>query len=120
VPVSGEWFSGTSRLWAERLKARDEARTQVIARYGVSNGWLDGQATVTSHLYRKGCVYYVSTYLDEASQQMLLDHISQTAVIRPVMETPVGVEARKRVNANGEEIFIVINHERKEQQVHLP
>jgi hypothetical protein len=51
---------------------------------------------------------------------MLLDHISQAAVIRPVMETPVGVEVRKRVNANGEEIFIVINHERKEQQVHLP
>ena len=51
---------------------------------------------------------------------MLLNHISQAAIIRPVMETPVGVEAWKRVNANGEEIFIVINHERKEQPVHLP
>ncbi len=51
---------------------------------------------------------------------MLLDHITQAAVIRPVMETPVGVEARKRVNTKGEEIFIVINHEREERQVYLP
>jgi beta-galactosidase len=120
VPVSGEWFSGSSRLWAERLKVRDEARTQVIARYGVSNGWLDGQAAVTSHLYGKGCVYFIGAYLDEASQQLLLNRIAQAAVIRPVMETPVGVEARKRVNAKGEEIFFVINHEREERQVHLP
>ena len=63
---------------------------------------------------------FTGAYLDEVSQQLLLDRIAQAAVIQPVMETPVGVEARKRVNAKGEEIFIVINHERKEQQVLLP
>ncbi len=120
VPVSGEWFRGTSRLWAERLKVQDEARTQVIARYGTSNGWLDGQAAVTSHLYGKGCVYFIGAYLDEDSQQLLLDRIAKAAGIRPVMETPVGVEVRKRINAKGEEIFIVINHKREERQVRLP
>jgi len=120
VPVTGKWFSGSSRLWAERLKVCNDPRTQVIARYGTSNGWLDGQAAVTSHLYGKGCVYFIGAYLDEASQQLLLDRIAQASGIRPALETPVGVEARKRVNARGEEIFIVINHERKEHLVHLP
>ena len=120
VPVSGTLFSGTSSVWAERLKIKDEANVQVLARYGESNGWLDGQPAVTSHSYGKGCIYFIGAYLDEASQQVLLDHISQAARVRPVMQTPPGVEARKRINARGEEITIFINHERKGQAVSLP
>jgi beta-galactosidase len=120
VPVSGAWLSGTSRLWAERLKVRKDAGVQVLARYGESNGWLDGQAAVTFHPYGKGCVYFIGVFLDETSQQLLLDHIVHAAGIQPVIETPPGVEARERINSNGDEIFIVINHERKEQQIHLP
>jgi beta-galactosidase len=120
VPVSGEWLAGTSRLWAERLRVRDEAGTQVIARYGESNGWLDGHPAVTVHPHGQGRVVFVGAYLDEVSQQSLLDHITSTAGVQPVMEVPAGVEARRRVNAAGEEIFIVINHERAEQFVPLP
>ncbi len=120
VPVSGEWFAGTSRLWAERLEVQDEANTQVIARYGAFNGWLDGHPAVTAHSHGKGQVYFVGAYLDEAAQQALVDHIVEMDSVRPVMETPTGVEARKRVSADGEEIFIVINHERAEQIVRLP
>jgi beta-galactosidase len=120
VPVTGEGFSGESHLWAECLKIRDEAGTKIIARYGKSNGWLDGQTAVTSHSYGKGYVYYVGAYLDESSQQKLLDHIAQSAGIQPLMETPTGVEARKRINAQGGEVFIIINHERTEKQVNLP
>jgi beta-galactosidase len=119
VPVAGEWFSGESRLWAERLKIRDEAGTAVIARYGASNGWLDGQAAITSHPYGKGRVYFVGAYLDESSQQALLDHIARLAGVEPVMETPAGVEACKRVGTQGE-VFIIINHERTEKRVALP
>jgi hypothetical protein len=36
------------------------------------------------------------------------------------MECPAGVEARKRVDSDGKEIFIVINHERTEMQLSLP
>ena len=36
------------------------------------------------------------------------------------MECPNGVEARKRVNVQGDEVFIVINHERTEKKVALP
>lgn len=120
VPVRGETFSGESRIWAERLKVRNEAETKVLARYGESNGWLDGQAAITSHFFGKGCVTYVGAYLDEASQQQLIDSIATSARVQPVMECPAGVEARKRVDTNGREIFIVINHERTEKQLLLP
>jgi len=120
VPVVGEGFSGESQLWAERLKVKDEAGTKIIACYGKSNGWLDGQAAITSHPYRKGHVIYVGAYLDEASQQKLIDSIVQSAGVQPLMEAPVGVEARKRVNSQGGEVFIIINHERTEKQVNLP
>ncbi|MDH4138729.1 MAG: Beta-galactosidase C-terminal domain, partial [Anaerolineae bacterium] len=62
----------------------------------------------------------VGAYLDDASQQSLLDRITAASGVEPVMETPAGVEARKRVNAEGLEVFVVVNHERIDQLVHLP
>jgi beta-galactosidase len=119
VPVVGENFRGASRIWAERLKVKDEA-TKVIARYGEANGWLDGQAAVTSHSFGKGAVTYVGAWLDDASQQKLIDDIVESAGLLPVLECPAGVEARKRVNVQGAEIYVVINHERDEKQVAIP
>jgi beta-galactosidase len=120
VPVRGENLSGESRLWAERLKVRDETETKILAWYGESNGWLDGQAAITSHPYEKGSVTYVGVYLDETSQQKLIGEIVQAAGVEPVMNCPAGVEARKRVSTQGDEAFIVINHERASKKLHLP
>jgi beta-galactosidase len=120
VPVKANWFDGVSRLWAERLRMRDEADTHVAARYGPSNGWLDDQLAVSVHSYGKGLVYYVGAYLDDESQQALIDHIVNVAGVKPVMETPTGVEARRRVKAGGESMVILINHEQEEQIVSLP
>jgi beta-galactosidase len=119
VPVIGENFKGESRIWAERLKVKDSS-TKVIARYGESNGWLDGQAAITSHPFGKGCVTYVGAWLDDASQQTLMDDIVKSAGVAPVLECPVGVEARTRVGVQGKEVFIVINHDRTEKDVQLP
>ncbi len=119
VPVAGDKIKGESRIWAERLKVNDET-TKVIARFGELNGWLDGLAAVTSHSFGKGRVTYVGAWLDEASQQRLMDDIVKSAGVESVMECPVGVEARKRVSTQGDEVFIVINHERTEKKVNLP
>ncbi len=119
APVIGETFKGESRIWADRLKVTD-AKTRVIARYGKSNGWLDGQAAITSHSFGKGSVTYIGAWLDDASQQKLIDAIAKSAGVESVMECPVGVEARKRVNAHGREIVILINHERVDKKVKLP
>lgn len=120
VPVIGNWFTGVSRLWAERLKVRDEGDTHPIARYGASNGWLDDQLAITVHSYGRGLVYFVGAYLNETAQQALMDHVANLAGVKPVMETPAGGEARVRVNPDGVKVFIVINHEREAQSVQLP
>ena len=119
VPVVGENFQGESHVWAERLKVKDDA-TKIIARYGKSNGWLDGQAAVTIHSFGKGTLTYVGAWLDDTSLQKLIDEIVKSAGVMPVLECPAGVEARKRVNIQGDEVIMVINHERGEKQFDLP
>jgi len=120
VPVSGEWFTGTANIWAERLKVREEAGTQIIAQYGACNGWLDGQPAVTVRSQGRGRVYFVGAYLDEGSQQLLLHRIMHAAGVKPLLDTPAGVEARRRVKADGQEVFVLINHERDEKSLRLP
>jgi beta-galactosidase len=119
IPVQGDWFAGSSQLWAERLHVL-QADTQVLARYGSANGWLDGQAAITVHPYGQGSVYMVGAYLDEAAQQALLDQIVASAGVKPALEGPLGVEVCWRTSAQGDEVLILINHERTEKQVQLP
>lgn len=119
IPVVGDIFNGSSRLWAERLKLLDGNLTIPIARYGVCNGWLDDQAAVAVHQYGKGIVFYIGAYLDEFSQQALINHILLTAGISSI-KTPSGIEVRTRVRTNGEELFFVLNHTRAEQTFSWP
>ncbi|HLO17078.1 MAG TPA: Beta-galactosidase C-terminal domain, partial [Anaerolineales bacterium] len=107
------------KIWAERLKILDANLTIPVARYGAANGWLDGQVAVAVHPFGQGMVYYVGTWLDEASQQKLIDHILTTAGIQSI-KTPVGVEVRTRTSPAGTEIYFVINHTRTEQSINLP
>ena len=90
VPVIGEGWKGTASVWAERLKVRDVQGTQVLATYGASNGWLDGQPAITSHYFGKGRVTFVGAYLDEDSQKSLLHQITQEAGVKSVMKAPPG------------------------------
>jgi beta-galactosidase len=119
VPVKGNLFAGTSKLWAERLKVLDTKMTVPAAHYGPSNGWLDNQPAITVHPYGRGMVYYIGAYLDEASQQTLMDHILATAEIR-TFKSPPNVEVRKRISKTGQDIYIVINHGHVEQDVQFP
>ncbi|HEV2073721.1 MAG TPA: DUF4350 domain-containing protein, partial [Thermomicrobiales bacterium] len=120
VPVSGALFTGTSSIWAERLRVRDEVDTEIIARFGPSNGWLDHQPAITAHAWGSGKVYVIGAWLDDDSQHALLARIVKEAGVEPVMQTSSGVEARKRVDGQGKEVYIVVNHERTEQILGLP
>jgi beta-galactosidase len=119
IPVKGRLFEGTSKQWAERLKILDPKLTIPVAHYGNANGWLDDQPAITVHPFGRGMVYYVGAYLDEASQQVLMDHILTTSEIKP-FTAPANIEVRKRIGKTGEDIYIVINHGRTEQVVQLP
>ncbi|MCY2931097.1 MAG: beta-galactosidase, partial [Planctomycetota bacterium] len=120
APVVGDAFTGTAVTWAEMLGVLDEANTRVLARYGPSNGWLDGQPAVTVHRYGKGTVTFVGAYLDEASQKALMNAAAAAAGVGPVMPTPPGVTACRRVSPSGREIVILGNHTRSLQRVPLP
>ncbi len=50
VPVSGDWGSGSGKIWAEQLSVKDP-QAHVLMRYGKSNGWLDGQPAAIT----RGC-----------------------------------------------------------------
>ena len=119
VPVIGEHFQGTSILWAERLKILDQSQTVPIAYYGRSNGWLDDRPAITHHPYEKGLVYFVGVYLDEASQDKLLENILSSSGIASI-KTPANVEVHQRTDKHGQDLFIVINHSQAEQVLEWP
>ena len=63
VPVEGQWGTGESPFWAELLSAKDKD-TEVLLRYGKSNGWLDGQPAAITSKVGKGRITYIGAWLD--------------------------------------------------------
>jgi len=123
VPVVGKSVNGESHLWAERLRILDSTQfTQIVARYGKQNGWLDDQIAITVNPKRNATafVYYVGAYLDEAAQSALMDLVLTASDIRAPMQVPQGVEICQRVSPAGEKIYILINHRNEPQKVTLP
>ena len=119
IPVSGELFTGTSQLWAERLRPLDADKTVILARYGASNGWLDGQPAITVHPSGRGETWLVGAYLDPESQAKLVDRLLEHLALTP-LAAPTGVEIRTRTRPTGETLYFVINHTRQPQSVALP
>ncbi|HEX9387211.1 MAG TPA: Beta-galactosidase C-terminal domain, partial [Anaerolineales bacterium] len=119
----GKSVNGESRLWAERLRILDTTQfTQVVARYGKENGWLDDQVAITVNPKKYGTafVYYVGAYLDEAAQSALMDLILTASDIHAPLQAPQGVEICQRVSPGGGKIYILINHRNEPQKVTLP
>ncbi len=119
VAVKGNWFEGRTQQWAELLKSIDDV-TVAAAKYETANGWLDGQPAITVHGYRSGLVYYVGTNLDDEAQKNFMARVLKTANINPVLETPAGVQATRRMQPDGQELIFLINHTRQRQSVVLP
>jgi beta-galactosidase len=119
VPVIGNWFSGQSDLWAERLILIGEKTAHVVARYGKSNGWLNNRIAMTVNSYGKGLVYYVGAYLDRPTQQVFFKRVLKTANITTIVTSP-GIEISPRVRSNGEVVYIVINHTSSVKILHMP
>jgi beta-galactosidase len=119
VPVSGEIGSGSASVWAEILNPRD-AETQVLMRYGPSNGWLDGQPAVVSRKVGKGSITYVGGWLDDALMSKLTASWMHMSQIEPILpNVPEGVEVCQR-SGNGKSVLIVINHTTNSQSIALP
>ncbi len=106
VPVEASWQghqAGQSTLWAELLRPLDP-NTQILARFGPSNGWLEGECAAALHRVgeRGGQVITVGAVLDDPLQTSLMTWLTQQARITPVLSgAPAGVEVARRVGEDG-------------------
>jgi beta-galactosidase len=119
VPVSGTFGDGKATLWAEQLSA-SSPDTQVLMRYGKSNGWLDGQPAVITRKVGKGSITYIGAVLDDtlmatAAQWMVRDS-GVTPALGPV---PNGIEVCPR-SGGGKQFYILINWAPETRHVTLP
>lgn len=119
VPVSGQFGSGESTIWAERLEATDPA-TEVLGRFGQSNGWLDGQPAIITRKVGAGRITYVGGQFDPKTMWAFTEWATKNAGVKPALgPVPEGVEVCRRVGG-GKEVFIVINHTKETKTITLP
>ena len=119
VPVSGSFGDGKATLWAEQLSA-SAPDTQVLMKYGKSNGWLDGQPAVITRKVGKGSITYIGAVLDDtlmaAAAQWMVNDSGVTPALGPV---PDGIEVCPR-SGGGKQFYILINWAAETRHVTLP
>ncbi|WP_158751874.1 beta-galactosidase [Acidobacterium sp. S8] len=119
VPVSGDTGSGSASLWAEQLSAK-AVDTQVLLRYGASNGWLDNQPAAITRKVGKGTITYVGAWIDDDLLAKLTSSLLQQHGVKPILpDAPDGVEVCQR-KGNGHSVLILINHNTAKAHVKLP
>jgi beta-galactosidase len=119
VAASGEWGDASVDVWAEALSARS-AQTQVLMRYGKSNGWLDGQPAAITRQVGNGRITYIGGLLDPATMDRAAQWMISDSGVQPVFGSlPGGVEVCRRTG-EGRTIFILLNESDHAIEVKLP
>lgn len=119
VPVEGKWGTGECPLWAELLSTKD-SDTEVLMRYGKSNGWLDGQPAAITRRVGKGRITYIGAWLDAKTMAEAAKWMTETSGVKPAFGVvPAGVEVSPRYGAHGT-VYVLINFSGAAQRVSLP
>ncbi len=124
VPVTGDWGSGSGKIWAEQLSVKD-LQARVLMRYGKSNGWLDGQPAAITKTAGTGSITYIGAWLDEKTMNAAAKWMVESSGIRPLsIDLPKGVDlyVRSRNGKNGESktVLILVNFGKNVATVSLP
>src|SRR6185369_3341043 len=82
IPVEGKFGSGQGQLWAELLSTKSP-ETEVLMRYGTSNGWLDGQPAAITRKVGKGRITYIGAWLDDATTKKAAQWMAEVSGVRP-------------------------------------
>jgi len=118
VPLEGSWGTGESTVWAERIKPT-APDVEVLEKFGVSNGWLDGQAAAVSRRYGQGLIAYIGAVLDEKTLEAAADWMAQQSDLKALAAVvPAGVEISRRAGEN-REVYIVVNSTNQPKSVEL-
>jgi beta-galactosidase len=116
--VSGKWGDGQASVWAEQLSALN-SDTQVLMRYGKSNGWLDDQPAAITRAYGKGKITYIGAILDEKLMKTAAEWMVKESGVRPALaSTPDQVEVSLRSGA-GKRVIVLINFAQESQKIDL-
>lgn len=119
VPVTGQFGASQSKLWAELLSAKD-SKTEVLATYGKSNGWLDDQPAAITRPVGKGRITYIGAWLDDPGMLTAAKWMTDISGVKPALgPVPDGVEVSARSGPRGT-VFILVNLAKTDQSVSLP
>jgi beta-galactosidase len=124
VPVEGKFGSvqGKSmqgKLWAELLSAKADD-VEVLARYGKSNGWLDGQPAAITRKVGKGRITYIGAWLDDAGMAAAAKWMSEVSGVKPALgRVPDGIEVYPRYGVN-QAVYVIVSFAKGEETVTLP
>ena len=118
VPYSGAWGTGEGTIWAEQLSAH--AGTEVLMRYGKSNGWLDDQPAAITRQVGKGRITYIGAWMDAAGMAKASEWMVKDAgVAAPFSQLPDGVDLYIR-SSGTKTVYIIINFGKGDATVSLP
>lgn len=85
---------------------------------GYESDFYKGMPVITDNVFGKGHAYYIATSSNAAFYEKFLTDVCEKANVKPLMETPIGVEVTLRENKNGSFLFL-LNHNDTEQTVTL-
>lgn len=119
VPLEGKFGSVQGNLWAEFLATKD-ANTEVLERYGKSNGWLDGQPAAITRKVGKGRITYIGAWMDSNGMSSAAKWMTEVSGVKPALgPVPEGIEVNPRYGEQGA-VFILVNFSKAEQTIALP
>jgi beta-galactosidase len=119
IPVEGKWGNTTSTIWAEQLSTT-APDTEVLMRYGKSNGWLDGQPAAITRKVGKGRITYIGAWMDEKTMLTAARWMAETSGVKAAFgPVPEGVDVYPR-EGQGKKIFILVNFAETPKTVTLP
>lgn len=119
VPVEGKFGSARGKLWAELLSAKFDD-VEVLARYGKSNGWLDGQPAAITRKVGKGRITYIGAWLDDAGMAAAAQWMSEVSGVKPALgPVPDGIEVYPRYGEN-KVVYVIVSFAKRDETVSLP
>jgi beta-galactosidase len=120
IPISGDWGSGPTKVWAELLSTSNP-ETKVLMRYGKTPlGWLDDQPAAITRKVGKGSITYIGADLEGDTLANAAKWMMADAGVHPEFGTlPPGVDLYIRKDAH-HEVWILINFGAQPETVTLP